>query len=96
VALVLVLGVAAAGGTDARTVALATKAQERQGANTSDQPGGVNPQALEAASGAKIYPISAPIGEGVEPLLDKIVELLGDAARQAQEDAEPARPWSPL
>jgi GTP-binding protein len=51
---------------------------------------------LETASGFKPYPVSAPLGEGVEPLLDKIVEYLGDAARQAQEDAEPERPWSPL
>ena len=37
--------------------------------------------------GTKIYPISAPLDEGVEPLLDTIIERLGDAGRQAQEDA---------
>ena len=30
---------------------------------------------LEAASGAKPYPVSAPLGEGIEPLLDKIVAI---------------------
>ena len=51
---------------------------------------------LEAASGSKPYPVSAPLGEGIEPLLDKIVQYLGDGARQAQEEAESERPWSPL
>jgi GTP-binding protein len=53
-------------------------------------------QEVEAASGFKPYPVSAPLGEGLEPLLDKIVEALGEGARQDREDAEPERPWSPL
>ena len=53
-------------------------------------------QALEAASGFKPYPVSAPIGEGIEPLLDEIVQALGEARLQEHEDAEPDRPWSPL
>jgi GTP-binding protein len=52
--------------------------------------------ALETASGFKPFPVSAPLGEGLEPLLDKVVEMLGDAARQDLQDAEPERPWSPL
>src|SRR5205823_7469684 len=51
IALILVLGVAAAGGTDARTVALATKAQEqKRSTDAGGQDAGVNPQALEAAT----------------------------------------------
>jgi GTP-binding protein len=53
-------------------------------------------QEIEAASGFKPYPVSAPLGEGLEPLLDKIVEALGEGARRDREEAEPERPWSPL
>jgi GTP-binding protein len=54
-------------------------------------------KALEKASGARVFPISAPLEEGLEPLLDAIIERLGSAARESKE-AEPAdeRPWSPL
>ena len=51
---------------------------------------------LEAASSSKPYPVSAPLGEGIEPLLDAIIERLGSAAEKAEEDAEDGRPWSPL
>jgi len=51
----------------------------------------ISPLAYGADTGRRMAP-----GAAVEPLLDKVVELLGDAARQAQEDAEPERPWSPL
>jgi GTPase len=54
-------------------------------------------KALEKASGARIFPISAPLDEGLEPLLDTIIERLGSAAREAK-DTDPAdeRSWSPL
>ena len=39
-------------------------------------------KALEKASGARVFPISAPLGEGMEPLLDAAIELLGDAASE--------------
>jgi GTPase len=51
-------------------------------------------KALEKESGAKVFPISAPLGEGVEPLLDAIIERLGDAAREVADAAEGH--WSPL
>jgi len=51
---------------------------------------------LEKATGAKVFPISAPLGEGIEPLLDAIAERLGAAAEKQREDAAGGRPWSPL
>jgi GTP-binding protein len=53
-------------------------------------------KALEKASGARVFPISAPLEEGLEPLLDTIIERLGAAAEE-----EPLQPagqgtWSPL
>jgi GTP-binding protein len=53
-------------------------------------------KALEKASGARVFPISAPLGEGVEPLLDAIVERLGGAHAEEREAAGAERPWSPL
>jgi GTPase len=52
-------------------------------------------KALEKASAAKVFPISAPLGEGVEALLDSIIQRLGDAAPEVAETAD-ERPWSPL
>ena len=53
--------------------------------------------ALAAETGAPLFPISAPLGEGMEPLLDSILERLGDAAREQRGDDEPPEPrWSPL
>jgi GTP-binding protein len=54
-------------------------------------------KSLEKESGATVFPISAPLEEGLEPLLDTIIERLGSAAREAKE-AEPADEgrWSPL
>jgi GTP-binding protein len=53
--------------------------------------------AVRKASGASPFAISAPLGEGVEPLLDSILEALGSSgeAREA-EPADAGRPWSPL
>jgi GTP-binding protein len=51
---------------------------------------------LEKATGAKVLPISAPLEEGIEPLLDAIIERLGSAAEDQRENAEEGRFWSPL
>ena len=56
---------------------------------------------VEREIGAKPFPISAPIGEGIEPLLDLIVQLVGTEQAVADQDAKAAdepddRPWSPL
>ena len=53
-------------------------------------------KALEKASGTRVFPISAPLGEGMEPLLDAAIELLGDAARDDHEADADERSWSPL
>ncbi|MEO6433314.1 MAG: GTPase ObgE, partial [Sphingomicrobium sp.] len=60
-------------------------------------------KALDKASGAPVFAISAPLEEGLEPLLDAIIEWLsaapeqGDGAAQASGDAPASeRPWSPL
>src|SRR3954466_5441322 len=52
-------------------------------------------KALQKASGAKVFPISAPLEEGMEPLLDTIIERLGDPAREKPEQAS-EKSWSPL
>src|SRR5881394_3918973 len=49
-------------------------------------------KALEKASGGKVFAISAPLGEGVEPLLDAIVGRLGAAAEDDRIDAGEGRP----
>ena len=51
--------------------------------------------AIEKLSGAKCYAVSAPLEQGLEPLLDSIIERLGSAAEEIGE-AEKERPWSPL
>jgi GTP-binding protein len=57
-------------------------------------------RALERESGARVFPISAPLEEGLEPLLDAIIERIGSAADKRAETAEAegaeGRPWSPL
>ena len=56
-------------------------------------------KALEKTTGAKVYPISAPIEEGMSPLLDAIIERLGDEVQDEQfepADGAEGRPWSPL
>jgi len=52
-------------------------------------------KALEKESGAPVFPISAPLEEGLEPLLDAIIQRLGSAAEQP-ELAGQEKPWSPL
>lgn len=57
-------------------------------------------RALERESGAKPFAISAPLEEGLEPLLDAIIERLGSPGAEAKEpqpaDGAEGRPWSPL
>jgi GTPase len=54
-------------------------------------------KALEKESSARVFPVSAPLDEGLEPLLDAIIERLGDAAREASETEPSDRGrWSPL
>ena len=51
---------------------------------------------LEKESGATVFPISAPLDEGMGALLDAIIERLGEAARDEQLETADQRPWSPL
>jgi GTP-binding protein len=54
-------------------------------------------RAIERATGAKVFPISAPLDEGVEPLLDSVIEQLGaDAEMVDADDDDATRAWSPL
>jgi GTPase len=54
-------------------------------------------KALEKESGARVFPISAPLDEGIESLLDAVIERLGTAAAEEKlEAADAERPWSPL
>jgi GTP-binding protein len=53
-------------------------------------------KALEQATGSPVCPVSAPLGVGIEALLDAIIDRLGSAAQES-EDAETAgQRWSPL
>jgi GTP-binding protein len=52
-------------------------------------------KALDKATGAEAIPISAPTGEGIEPLLDAIVRRLG-ADETPDTAASDERAWSPL
>ncbi len=51
---------------------------------------------LEKEAQAKVFPVSAPLDEGMEPLLDAIIERLGTG--NGEQDAETAneQSWSPL
>jgi GTP-binding protein len=53
-------------------------------------------KALDKETGSRIFPISAPLEEGMEPLLDAIIQSLGEAAAEESLEAEDERPWSPL
>jgi GTP-binding protein len=50
-------------------------------------------KALEKAKGSGVFPVSAPLEEGLEPLLDAVIERLG---AKAEEKASEERTWSPL
>jgi GTP-binding protein len=52
---------------------------------------------LEAQSSGKVFPISAPLEDGLGPVLDTIIERLGNAAEvDDQEEVETDPNWSPL
>jgi GTP-binding protein len=52
-------------------------------------------KALEKAAGVKPFPISAPLGDGLEPVLDLLVQRLGREAK-VEAETEAAGDWSPL
>jgi GTP-binding protein len=51
---------------------------------------------LETAAEAKVFPVSAPLEEGLEPLLDAVIESLAVASQNEPQTAPEARSWSPL
>ena len=51
---------------------------------------------LEKASETKVFPISAPLEEGIEQLLDGVIERLGSVARPETDELAAERSWSPL
>ena len=53
-------------------------------------------KALEKETGARIFPISAPLDEGLEPLLDAIIQSLGAAAEDERLEHADSGSWSPL
>jgi GTPase len=52
--------------------------------------------ALEAASGARVFPISAPLEEGLEPLLDAVIERVGSQSEARPSHVPDEGNWSPL
>ena len=52
--------------------------------------------AVEKAAGIKPVPVSAPLGEGLDVLLDTIIASVGAAKAEERADLEAERPWSPL
>ena len=53
-------------------------------------------KALEKEAGARIFPVSAPLEEGLEPLLDAIIQNLGAAAEDERLEHADGGSWSPL
>jgi GTP-binding protein len=54
-------------------------------------------KAVEKVSGAGAFPISAPLEEGLEPLLDAIIERLAATPKSSGlADEAPEKGWSPL
>ena len=51
---------------------------------------------LAKASDSEVFTVSAATGDGVEPLIDALFALIGNAAVDEAEAAEPAQEWSPL
>ena len=52
--------------------------------------------ALEKAAHAQVFPISAPLEEGLEPLLDAIIGRLGAQSEEADVETAAQESWSPL
>ena len=53
-------------------------------------------KALDKETGSRIFAISAPLEEGMEPLLDAIIQSLATVAQEESLEAADERPWSPL
>ena len=53
-------------------------------------------RALAKASKAQVFPISAPLEEGIQPLLDTIIQQLNDRAVHDEVEGPDERSWSPL
>jgi GTP-binding protein len=53
-------------------------------------------KALEKEADAKVFPISAPLDEGMDPLLDEIIGCLANSAEEQSLEEADERPWSPL
>jgi GTP-binding protein len=53
-------------------------------------------KALEKETGTIVFPISAPLDEGVQSLLDAVIERLGAVAEKEHLETADERPWSPL
>lgn len=53
-------------------------------------------KALEKATGARVFPISAPLDEGMGPLLDAIIQSLGAPGDDERTETPDERSWSPL
>ena len=53
-------------------------------------------KALESETGARIFPVSAPLEEGMGPLLNAIIERLGGAVEEDAFEARDQGHWSPL
>jgi GTPase len=51
---------------------------------------------MEDATGKTPFPISAPLGEGIEALLDTVIRSVGSRVEAREQAAAEERPWSPL
>ncbi len=51
---------------------------------------------LAKASGSEVMTVSAVTGDGVDPLIEALFALIGEAAVAETEEAEPEAAWSPL
>jgi GTP-binding protein len=51
---------------------------------------------LAKASGSEVMIVSAVTGDGVDPLIEALFALIGEAAVAETEEAEPQAAWSPL
>jgi GTP-binding protein len=51
---------------------------------------------LRKETGTTPFPISAPLGEGIEPLLDALIQRISTQEAAKEEETADERPWSPL